>query len=173
MPWNELSTGEKAARASQQTYNLGMILVGVVLTGGVSYFLWHDVFSPDSKTSQFNRAVDKIKDDERCLELLGQAKKISAHGDETFNKWRRARPVASSERQDPDGTQHILMHFYVEGPLNNGVSRLHMVKYPNASEFTYKYLYLDVKGHDRIYLEREEDRIGKAKKQLSFFGIKW
>lgn len=61
----------------------------------------------------------------------------------------------------------------VEGPLNNGVSRLHMVKYPNASEFTYKYLYLDVKGHDRIYLEREEDRIGKAKKQLSFFGIKW
>jgi import inner membrane translocase subunit TIM21 len=56
--------------------------------------MWHDVFSPDSKISQFNRAVDKIKKDPRCLELLGNAKKISAHGDETFNKWRRARPVS-------------------------------------------------------------------------------
>lgn len=56
--------------------------------------MWTEVFSPDSKISNFNRAVDRIKDDPRCLELLGDAKKISAHGDETFNKWRRARPVA-------------------------------------------------------------------------------
>jgi import inner membrane translocase subunit TIM21 len=61
--------------------------------GFVTYFLWSDVFSPESKTRQFNRAVDKIKKDHRCLELLGDAKKISAHGDETFNKWRRARPI--------------------------------------------------------------------------------
>lgn len=110
VPWNELSAGEKAARATQQSFNFGMILVGLVLTvccphvlafynpnsiqGGVGYFLWHDVFSPDSKISQFNRAVDKIKDDPRCLELLGDPKKIRAHGEETFNKWRRARPVA-------------------------------------------------------------------------------
>ena len=60
----------------------------------VGYFLWTDVFSPDSKISQFNRAVDKIKKDPRCIELLGDSKKIIAHGDETFNKWRRARPVA-------------------------------------------------------------------------------
>lgn len=64
------------------------------IQGGVGYFLWHDVFSPDSKISQFNRAVDKIKDDPRCLELLGDPKKIQAHGEETYNKWRRARPVA-------------------------------------------------------------------------------
>ena len=37
---------------------------------------------------------DKIKKDPRCIELLGDSKKIIAHGDETFNKWRRARPVA-------------------------------------------------------------------------------
>lgn len=60
----------------------------------MTYFMWTEVFSPDSKISNFNRAVDRIKDDPRCLELLGDAKKISAHGDETFNKWRRARPVA-------------------------------------------------------------------------------
>lgn len=61
----------------------------------------------------------------------------------------------------------------MEGPLNNGVARLHMVRYPKASDFTYKYLYLDVRGHDRIYLEKEDEKLGKGKKQLSFFGIKW
>jgi mitochondrial import inner membrane translocase subunit TIM21 len=112
VPWGQLSATEKAARATQQSFNFGLVIVGLVFTvrtrsndllmgkvanrgqGGVVYFMWHDVFSPDSKISQFNRAVDKIKKDPRCLELLGNAKKISAHGDETFNKWRRARPVS-------------------------------------------------------------------------------
>lgn len=115
VPWSELSATEKASRATQQSFNLGLILVGIALTvspsmrllrdhvspvsniciqGGVGYFLWNDVFSPDSKTSQFNRALNKIKDDRRCVELLGSPKKISAHGDETFNKWRRARPIS-------------------------------------------------------------------------------
>jgi import inner membrane translocase subunit TIM21 len=30
--WADLSVGEKASRASQQTFNLGMIIVGLVLT---------------------------------------------------------------------------------------------------------------------------------------------
>lgn len=116
VPWSELSAAEKAARATQQSYNFGIIAVGLVFTvraichcylheisnanqliiraqGFVTYYLWTDVFSPESKTRQFNRAVDRIKKDHRCLELLGDANKISAHGDETFNKWRRARPI--------------------------------------------------------------------------------
>lgn len=32
VPWRELSGTEKAARATQQSYNFGMILVGLVLT---------------------------------------------------------------------------------------------------------------------------------------------
>jgi hypothetical protein len=64
------------------------------LQGGVAYFLYTDVFSPDSKTAYFNRAVDRIRKDPDCLALLGDAKKLTAHGDETYNKWRRARPIA-------------------------------------------------------------------------------
>ena len=118
VPWNELSSSEKAARATQQSFNFGMIIVGIVLSvrimsrmremyyadstqSGVAYFLWTDVFSPDSKVSQFNRAVDKIKRDARCLELFGESKKITAHGDETFNKWRRARPISSVDHAVP------------------------------------------------------------------------
>lgn len=32
VPWTELSRGEKTARAAQQTFNFGMVIVGVVLT---------------------------------------------------------------------------------------------------------------------------------------------
>ena len=49
----------------------------------------------------FNRAVDRIKKDHRCLELLGDSKKITAYGEETWNKWRRARPIAWVELGAP------------------------------------------------------------------------
>lgn len=34
VPWNQLSAGEKAARATQQSFNFGMIIAGLVLTVG-------------------------------------------------------------------------------------------------------------------------------------------
>lgn len=93
VPWSSLSVAEKAGRAAQQSFNFGIIVVGAVMAGGVAYLLWGDVFSPDSKTAHFNRAVDRIKSDPRCTSLLGPAKELLAHGDETYNKWRRARPI--------------------------------------------------------------------------------
>jgi hypothetical protein len=56
--------------------------------------MYTEVFSLDSKTSHFNRAVDRVKKDPQCVELLGNSKKIIAYGEPTWNKWRRARPIA-------------------------------------------------------------------------------
>ncbi|KAM3497460.1 hypothetical protein MY10362_009194 [Beauveria mimosiformis] len=174
VPWRELSIPEKAARATQQSFNFGLVLVGLVLTGGVGYLLWTDVFSPNSKTVQFNRAIDKIKKDDRCVELFGDAKKILAHGEETNNKWQRARPLASSERVDKQGVHHLLLHFHVEGPRNHGVAQVHMVKLPGHSDYEYKYLFVDVRGHERIYLENSEaNRSANGKKGFTLFGAKW
>lgn len=97
VPWTKLSGAEKTGRAAQQTFNFGFILVGVGLTGVVAYFLFTEVFSPESKVTHFNRAFDRIRKDQRCLELLGDGKKITAHGEETYNKWRRARPITYVE----------------------------------------------------------------------------
>lgn len=57
-------------------------------------FLYSEVFSSDSKTSHFNRAVNQVKKDPRCTELLGSSSKIKAYGEPTWNKWARARPIA-------------------------------------------------------------------------------
>ncbi|KAG6041381.1 mitochondrial import inner membrane translocase subunit tim21 [Claviceps citrina] len=174
VPWKELSVAEKAARATQQTFNFGIVLVGVVFTGAVGYFMWTDVFAPDSKINHFNRAVDRIKKDPRCIAALGEPKKIVAHGEETANKWRRARPVASTERTDQLGNEHLVMHFHVDGPLQNGIAQLHMVRRRGQSDFEYKYFFLDVKGHDRIYLEKADGpEKSPSRRQLSLFGVKW
>ncbi|KAI1434545.1 import inner membrane translocase subunit tim-21, mitochondrial [Xylaria sp. CBS 124048] len=172
VPWNQLSAMEKASRATQQTFNFGLVIVGVVLTGGVGYFLYQDVFSPDSKTAYFNRVVDRIKKDPACLAVLGDPKHITAHGEETGNKWRRARPIASSMEPDAQGNDHLVMHFYVEGPLNNGLVNVHLVKRAGHHEFEYRYLFLDVKGHNRIYLENADAKTPSGSpKKLKLFGI--
>jgi import inner membrane translocase subunit TIM21 len=113
VPWTQLSAGEKTGRAAQQSFNFGMVIVGLVMTGGVGYFFWTEVMSPDSKVAYFNRAVDRIKQDPRCVELLGDGKKITAFGEETSNKWRRARPIASTESKDARGNDHLVIHFNV------------------------------------------------------------
>ncbi|KAK6193167.1 hypothetical protein LQW54_012737 [Pestalotiopsis sp. IQ-011] len=173
VPWRDLSAGEKAGRATQQTFNFGLVAVGAVLTGGVAYFLYTDVFSPDSKTAYFNRAVDRIKKDPDCLALLGDAKKLTAHGDETYNKWRRARPIASTHTTDKQGTEHIRLHFYMEGPRNSGTVDVHLTKRPGASEFEYRYLFLDIPGHQRIYLENNDAKTASGAKKYKFFGVNW
>ncbi|GKT45646.1 mitochondrial import inner membrane translocase subunit tim21 [Colletotrichum spaethianum] len=131
--------------------------------GGVVYVLWSDVFSPDSKVAHFNRVVDRIKSDPKCIEMLGDPKKISAHGEETNNKWRRARPIAYVPGVSED----------VEGPLNKGVVYLHMIKTPSSGEFEYKYLYIDVRGQQRYYLENADTATGSGKKGVRFLGINW
>ncbi|KAI0404326.1 import inner membrane translocase subunit tim-21, mitochondrial [Xylaria palmicola] len=174
VPWSELSAAEKASRATQQSFNFGLIVVGLVLTGGVGYFLYQDVFSPDSKTAYFNRAVNRIKKDPVCLAVLGEANKITAHGEETTNKWRRTRPIASTLRTDAQGNEHLVMSFYVEGPLNTGVVNMHLIKRAGHNTFEYKYLFVDVKGHQRIYLENADAKApGGDSKKFKLFGVNW
>lgn len=46
---------------------------------GVITVLYLYVFSSESQTSYFNRAADRLKKDPRCIELLGDGKKIEAY----------------------------------------------------------------------------------------------
>ncbi|MCJ1393062.1 mitochondrial import inner membrane translocase subunit tim21 [Xylographa bjoerkii] len=171
--WKDLSTREKAARTTQKTFHLGVILTGLVMTGGVAYLLYTDVFAADSRTSIFNRAVDEVRASRRAQEVLGPANKIRAFGEPTWNRWARARPIASSIRKDGNGREHLLMHFNVDGPSGSGVVNVHMIKNSETSEYEYKYLTLDVKGQATIYL-RNTDAEKKAKNPgFRLFGTQW
>lgn len=171
--WKDLSRREKAARTTQQTFNFGLIITGIVMTGGVIYLLYTEVFSLDSKTRHFNRAVDRVRADTRALDLLGSGHKIRAFGEPTWNKLARARPIASQLRKDRSGAEHLLMHFNVEGSERAGVVNLHMIKKPEEAEFEYKYLTLNVKGHPVVYLENTDAIKEKKKPGFSLFGVQW
>ncbi|PYI13414.1 TIM21-domain-containing protein [Aspergillus violaceofuscus CBS 115571] len=170
--WGELSGREKVARATQQSANFLVVVAGAVLTGGVFYLLYTEVFSPNSKTWQFEKAVERIKDDPRCTELLGDRREIKAYGDSTWSRWARNRPIATSVFQDRMGREHLKMNFHVEGPLNTGIVFVHMMKPLDQYEWEYQLLALEVKGHSRVVLEqaREKPGVGKA---LKIFGIQW
>ncbi|KAI9760101.1 MAG: hypothetical protein M1835_000247 [Candelina submexicana] len=87
--WGELSIKEKAARTTQQSFNFMIIVAGIVMTGGVIYLFYSDVLSTDSKTSHYGRALEQIKKDPRCVEMLGDSKKLKAHGGATSSRWSR------------------------------------------------------------------------------------
>lgn len=138
----------------------------------VVYFLYQELFASDSKTRQFNRAVNRVKADSRCTELLGPAQGIKAYGEPTSNKWARARPLAHSVQVDKLGTTHFVMHFHIEGPKDTGVVHLHMTRGKNDSQLEYKYLILNVKGHPTVYLENADKRNPK-KAVAKIFGVQW
>ncbi|PKY02869.1 TIM21-domain-containing protein [Aspergillus campestris IBT 28561] len=170
--WGELSGREKVARATQQSVNFAVILVGAALTGGVFYLLYTEVFSPNSRTWQFEKAVERIKDDPRCTDLLGDRREITAFGENTWSRWARNRPIATTVEKDRLGREHLRMNFHVAGPRNSGVVVVHMMKPLDKSEWEYQLLALDAKGHSRLILEQAHDKPGVGK-ALKIFGIQW
>jgi len=177
VPWKELSVREKAARTTQQSFNFGLILLGAAMTVGVGYILYSEVFSTESKTAVFNRVVDRIKKDPRCVEVLagkGHGSEIEAYGEASWSRWARNRFIASRQEMDKVGVLHMNMHFYVSGPASDqGTVYVHMVKGRDDSSFSYYSLALDVPGHDRIWLENAEAGKLDKRAQGKMFGVKW
>ena len=178
VPWGQLSLGEKAARTTQQTFNLGLVLVGLGLTGAVATVLYLEVFSTDSKTAVFNRAADRVRKDPKCLELLAgeglhNKREISAYGEPSWSRWARNRTIASRIEKDRAGIEHLHMHFYVEGPQAKGTVNVHMTRGPGEKDFEYRLLALDVPGKQRCYLENADGAKLDQRKQGKMFGVRW
>ncbi|KIW14743.1 hypothetical protein PV08_07527 [Exophiala spinifera] len=171
--WSDLSTSEKAARGTQQTFNFLLVAAGLVGTVTISYLLYQELLSPDSSAIQFNAAVSRIKSSPECRALLGPSREITAFGEPTANKWARARPLAHSTETDRYGTTHFRMHFNVAGPEGEGVVTVHMTKPRGGDRLEYQLLSLTVKGHETVYLENKEAERNVKSKVGKMFGVQW
>lgn len=113
-----------------------------------------------------------IRRDKQCQKLLGEGSKISAHGEASWSRWARNRFIAHTTETDKWGTEHLRFRFYVEGPLGQGVVHVHLAKRPSQNEYEYHTLAVDVKGHQRIYLENADaKKDGKVAPKI--FGARW
>jgi import inner membrane translocase subunit TIM21 len=63
----------------------------------------------------------------------------------------------------------------VRGPKGTGRVGMHLVKRGGHGEYEYKYFFIDVKGHQRIYLENADATRAKEAETKGFklFGVKW
>jgi len=174
--WSDLSTKEKAARTTQQSFNLTIVVVGVIMTGAVAWFLFEDVFSPNSKTSYFNRAVARIKHSHECVDALGPANKMIFYGESVRSSFKRARvadptPIAKASKDERTGIENMSMQFLVQGEKAEGWVSMHLRKVPGELEYEWVLLALDVPGHARIYLEGKDTAIKKGNTKM--FGVSW
>ncbi|KAH8709950.1 TIM21-domain-containing protein [Phaeosphaeriaceae sp. PMI808] len=170
--WSDLSPAEKVVRTTQQSFNLGVILIGILATAGVAYVLYTDVFSFSSKTAHFNRAVTLVRADSRCQTLLGPSNQIAAFSGASWARQGRGRFVVDSTNTDKWGTEHLQFKFYVEGPLGHGVVHVHLTKRPSQDDYEYQELAVDVKGHQRINLVKDEEK-KSSKVAPKIFGARW
>ena len=175
--WGDLTTGEKLARTTQQTFNLGLVVIGLVATGAVTLFLYTDVFSTDSATAHFNRAANRVRDDPQCIELLGKnvefRNTLEAQYSRTFGAaGRRRSPTTISK--DRFGTEWMHMRFYAVGEKAIGEVRLQMTKRPGENEWSMHKLWMDVKGEKRLVLEDVDAAKSEGRKiPGKMFGVRW
>ncbi|KAI1004378.1 hypothetical protein K3495_g3833 [Podosphaera aphanis] len=174
VPWSELSGKERVARLTQQTINLSLIAVGAALSGGVVYFMYTNVFSPESNVSHYNRAFDQVIKDPRCIALLGDAQGITAFGESFATSRRKSKPnVASHTQTDSSGIEHLYMKFNINGTKSDGIVSLHMTRRPSEKKFVYEYLTLSVPGNHKIYLENAGHENSGSRKKFRLFGVNW
>ncbi|OJD29582.1 mitochondrial import inner membrane translocase subunit tim21 [Diplodia corticola] len=170
--WGDLTATEKVARSTQQSFNFLVVIAGVLATGAVGYVIYSEVLSPEGTTNQYHRALKRIKEDPKCVELLGDPKKIVAHGEVFHSRMARAWSITSKKEKDRAGNEHLYLRFYVDGPLNRGTVFLHMIQRPGEQELDYQSLTLDVPGHKRIVLE-DDSWSPLKKKSGKLFGVRW
>jgi mitochondrial import inner membrane translocase subunit TIM21 len=48
-----------------------------------------------------------------------------------------------------------------------------MVRPRGSGDLEYRYLFIDIKDHERIYLEKSDESSSKGKKAWNFLGVKW
>ncbi|GME59070.1 Mitochondrial inner membrane translocase complex subunit Tim21 [Neofusicoccum parvum] len=111
--WGDLSAREKAARSTQQSFNFMVVIAGVLATGAVTYVIYTEVLSPEGATNQYHRSLRKIKEDPKCVELLGNPKKWVARGEHAHSRMARNWTISSRTDKDRAGNRHLHARYYV------------------------------------------------------------
>ncbi|KAL3280572.1 hypothetical protein HHI36_003805 [Cryptolaemus montrouzieri] len=157
--------GEKVKETTKTVSYLGVILLGVAVTGSLFYAVFNELFSSKSPNNVYTKAVKKCLADTRVEDKLGHP--IVAYGEETR---RGRRQHASHVVYNRDGKQCIRMKFYLKGAFNKGTVQLEMME-NESGQYEYRYLFVQVEDlfHTTIVLEdnREKLKHGSTVEDLS------
>lgn len=115
--------GEKVKETTKTVSYLGIILLGVGVTGTLFYAVFNELFSSKSPNNVYTKALKKCLADPRIEDKLGAP--ITAYGEETRRGRRQHVHHVVYER---DGRKHLRMKFYLQGKFNKGTVQLEMAE---------------------------------------------
>ncbi|CAH0557748.1 unnamed protein product [Brassicogethes aeneus] len=150
--------GEKVRETTKTASYLGIILLGVGVTGTLFYAIFNELFSSKSPNNVYSKASKKCIADPRVEDKLGLP--ITAFGEET-RRGRRQHPTHLVYLKD--GKKHLRMKFYLQGNFNKGTVQLEMAE-NESGNYEYRYLFVEVEDmlHTTIVLEDNRQKLAPA-----------
>lgn len=116
--------GEKVKETTKTVSYLGIILIGVGVTGTLFYAVFNELFSSKSPNNVYSKAAKLCVNDTRIQDKLGYP--IKTYGEETRRG--RRRHVSHVTYFGKDGKQHLRMKFYLKGSVFTGTAHLDVVE---------------------------------------------
>ncbi|XP_022098060.1 mitochondrial import inner membrane translocase subunit Tim21-like [Acanthaster planci] len=137
----EVALGKKVVQAGKDVSYLGIVIVGIGVTGIMFYAIGRELFASSSPNAVYTRAYKLCKKDAEIIEELGEP--IKGFG-ETTRRGRR-RHVSHFEYEQ-DGVKHMRMKFYIQGPKRKATVHLE-VKEGETGKYDYRYLFVELDGY--------------------------
>ncbi|XP_044750810.1 mitochondrial import inner membrane translocase subunit Tim21 [Coccinella septempunctata] len=144
--------GEKVRETTKTASYMGVILLGVAVTGSLFYAVFSELFSSKSPNNVYTNAVKKCLSDTRVEDKLGYP--IAAYGEET-RRGRRQHPTHVVYKRN--GKQCIRMKFYLKGSAHKGTVQLEMVE-DDSGKYEYRYLFVQVEDLFQTTIILEDNR---------------
>eukprot|EP00271_Cylindrocystis_brebissonii_P023258 TRINITY_DN9554_c0_g1_i1.p1 TRINITY_DN9554_c0_g1~~TRINITY_DN9554_c0_g1_i1.p1 ORF type:complete len:306 (-),score=22.89 TRINITY_DN9554_c0_g1_i1:364-1242(-) len=127
--------------AEAGSYSL-VIVAGLAVAGIAAYGFFREMFVERQEYAVFNKALQRIKIDQRIIDLLGAP--ITGYGQEARNRRTRQR-ISHKAWKDEDGVDRVQVAFHVRGPHGAGVVNCEMFRdREDRNRYKFTYLYVDV-----------------------------
>ncbi|KAF5298387.1 hypothetical protein FQR65_LT01165 [Abscondita terminalis] len=153
--------GEKVKETTKTASYLGVILLGVGVTGALFYGVFSELFSSKSPNSVYTKAAKLCKNDSRVQIALGEP--IMAYGEETR---RRRRQHVNHVVYEKNGKKHLRMQFYLKGSFRKGTAQLEVME-NDKGKYEYRYLFVEVDDLLQSTIVLEDNR-SKETNALTF-----
>jgi hypothetical protein len=113
--------GERVKETAKTTSYLGVILLGVGVTGIMFYAIFNELFSSNSPQAIYSEAFDKCKEDPRVQDALGQP--IKCYGEESR---RRRRNHVAHQIYQKNNRKYMRLSFHIQGIRNKATVHCEM-----------------------------------------------
>uniref|UniRef100_A0A8C4WXG9 Mitochondrial import inner membrane translocase subunit Tim21 n=1 Tax=Eptatretus burgeri TaxID=7764 RepID=A0A8C4WXG9_EPTBU len=136
-----MSATQRVKQAGKDATYIGVIVVGLGLTGALLYTVFAELFSSWSPNRVYGDALSRCRKNPEVVAALGEP--IKGYGETTRRGRRQHVTHVEFER---DGLRHMRLHFYVQGcePHVRGTVHLEAHEVSGSRKYELRYLFVEL-----------------------------